>query len=86
MKEWVLSNESIHPTIRQPGNQLILATKTTQQLMRRDRGSAANLGMIPIKGIGESEDIANAVAFIASDAASFTTGQALHVIGGTLLH
>lgn len=41
---------------------------------------------IPIGRIGESEDVANAVAFLASDEASFITGQAINVNGGTLFH
>jgi NAD(P)-dependent dehydrogenase (short-subunit alcohol dehydrogenase family) len=41
---------------------------------------------IPIGRIGESEDVANAVAFLAGDEASFITGQAINVNGGTLFH
>jgi len=52
----------------------------------RKRAVEAVARSIPMKRIGESEDMANGVAFIASDAASFITGQALHVNGGTLLH
>jgi 3-oxoacyl-[acyl-carrier protein] reductase len=36
----------------------------------------------PLKRVGRPEDIANAVAFLASDEASFITGQALFVAGG----
>lgn len=42
-------------------------------------------GMIektPLKRLGESEDIANAVVFLASDDSSFITGQTLGVDGG----
>ncbi len=37
---------------------------------------------IPMKRIGKPEEIANAVAFLASDHATYITGQTLHVNGG----
>ncbi|MBI3301607.1 MAG: SDR family oxidoreductase [Deltaproteobacteria bacterium] len=36
----------------------------------------------PLRRIGQPEDVANAVVFLASDAASFITGQTLSVSGG----
>lgn len=40
---------------------------------------------IPCRRLGEPDDIANAVAFFASDAASYVTGQVLKVDGGLTL-
>ena len=37
---------------------------------------------IPLKHFGETKDIAEAVAFLASDEAAYITGQILHVDGG----
>lgn len=39
------------------------------------------INQIPIRRIGEPEDIANAFLFLASDLASFITGEVLHVDG-----
>ncbi|MBO42887.1 MAG: 3-oxoacyl-[acyl-carrier-protein] reductase [Rhodospirillaceae bacterium] len=40
------------------------------------------LGAIPAKRFGTSEDIAGAAIYLASDAASYVTGQTIHVNGG----
>jgi NAD(P)-dependent dehydrogenase (short-subunit alcohol dehydrogenase family) len=37
---------------------------------------------IPMRRAGEPQEVANAFAFLASDAASYITGQALSVSGG----
>lgn len=42
----------------------------------------AYLGQIPIGKFGSSEDVANAVLFLASREAGYLTGQTLHVNGG----
>jgi len=40
---------------------------------------------IPLKRIGEPEEVANLAAFLASDASSYMTGQAVNVTGGQLM-
>lgn len=42
--------------------------------------------MIPLGRLASPEDIANAVAFLASDEAAYMTGQAINVTGGLWLH
>jgi 3-oxoacyl-[acyl-carrier protein] reductase len=43
------------------------------------------LAMIPLGRAGQPEDVANAVAFLASDEAAYMTGQVLHVSGGMFM-
>ena len=43
----------------------------------------AYLAQIPAKRWGTPADVGNAVAFFASEASGFITGQTLHVNGGT---
>jgi 3-oxoacyl-[acyl-carrier protein] reductase len=37
---------------------------------------------IPMLKLGSGEDVANTVAFLSSDAASYITGETIHVNGG----
>ena len=39
---------------------------------------------IPLKRVGQTEDIANACVFFASELSSYVTGQVLNVCGGML--
>ncbi len=48
--------------------------------------SSERTKMIPLGRLGTPEDIANAVAFLASDEAAYMTGQAINVTGGLWLH
>ncbi|MEY2459787.1 MAG: hypothetical protein QOG30_1617 [Acidimicrobiaceae bacterium] len=46
---------------------------------------AASAALMPLKRLGTPEDIANSAVFLASDAASWITGQTIVVDGGALL-
>ena len=58
-------------------------TDMTRVLAEEQR--AAMLGQVPLGRLGAPEDIANAVTFLASDAAAYVTGETLHVNGGMLM-
>jgi 3-oxoacyl-[acyl-carrier protein] reductase len=47
-----------------------------------DKVKEAMLTQIPLRRMGTPEDVAQAVAFLASDEASYITGQVIHVNGG----
>lgn len=47
-----------------------------------DELKASLEGQIPLARMGDASDIASAVRFLASDAASYMTGQTIHVDGG----
>jgi NAD(P)-dependent dehydrogenase (short-subunit alcohol dehydrogenase family) len=57
-------------------------------MLNRFTGSAeakaALIGHVPLKRIGISDEIAQAIVFIGSDGASFITGTILGVDGGML--
>ncbi|MEM9242798.1 MAG: 3-oxoacyl-ACP reductase FabG [Pseudomonadota bacterium] len=56
--------------------------KTDMTEAMNDKQREMMLAAIPMKRRGEPEEIAEVAAFIASDAASYLTGQLLHVNGG----
>ena len=55
-------------------------TEMTEVLSEKVKEGA--IAQIPLGKFGETEDIANAAAFLASDEARYITGQTLHVDGG----
>jgi 3-oxoacyl-[acyl-carrier protein] reductase len=57
-----------------------IQTPMTDALNEKQR--EAILGTVPAKRLGAPEEIAGAVAYLASDISSYVTGQTLHVNGG----
>ncbi|MWP61264.1 3-oxoacyl-ACP reductase FabG [Gilliamella sp. Pas-s25] len=57
-----------------------IATDMTDALTEEQK--ALTLGQVPAGRLGEPVEIANAVAFLVSDEASYITGETLHVNGG----
>jgi 3-oxoacyl-[acyl-carrier protein] reductase len=46
---------------------------------------AAMLSQIPLGRLGNTDDIANSVVFLASAAGAYITGETLHVNGGMVM-
>ncbi len=53
---------------------------------RGQKVRAALVGAIPMKRVGQPDDIPGAVLFLASDDAAFITGQTISVSGGLTMH
>jgi NAD(P)-dependent dehydrogenase (short-subunit alcohol dehydrogenase family) len=61
----------------------VVRTKLAESLFAENEDQVA--GSYPLGRIGEPDDVASAVAFLASDAAAWITGETLVIDGGALL-
>ena len=57
-----------------------IQTKMTDNILENIK--AVLTSKIPMSRLGSGEDVANTVAFLSSDAASYITGETIHVNGG----
>ena len=57
-----------------------IQSKMTDNIMENIK--AILISKIPMSKLGTGDDVANTVAFLASDAASYITGETIHVNGG----
>ncbi|MDZ4045883.1 MAG: SDR family oxidoreductase, partial [Rhodoglobus sp.] len=51
-----------------------------------EEAMAAFLAMVPLGRLAQGEELAGAVVFLASDAASFITGSIINISGGQLMY
>ena len=72
-----MSNRGITANCVAPG---FIDTDMTKKL--DDRQREAMLGIIPAGRLGQPEEVAALVAFLASDIAGYVTGETIHVNGG----
>ncbi|MBZ0333852.1 3-oxoacyl-ACP reductase FabG [Marinobacter sp. AL4B] len=72
-----MSNRGITANCVAPG---FIDTDMTKKLDEKQRN--AMLEIIPAGRLGEPEEIASVVAFLASDGAAYVTGETIHVNGG----
>jgi len=77
-KEFAARNVTVNAVA--PG---FIATDMTAELNEEQKKGI--VGVIPMKRMGAAEDIAHATAFLASDEASYITGQVLTVDGGMVM-
>jgi 3-oxoacyl-[acyl-carrier protein] reductase len=75
-----IGSRNITVNVVAPG---FIDTDMTRVLAEEQRN--AMLQQVPLGRLGEGEDIANAVVFLASAAAAYVTGETLHVNGGMLM-
>ena len=79
-----LGSKGITANCVQPG---CIVTGMTQPLFDNDAaGAAYYTGRSPLGRLGQPEDIADVIAFLASDDSRFITGQGLVVDGGVTSH
>lgn len=60
----------------------IIETERLRNLPQFAGIEARSLAGMPIKRIGQPQEVADAVAFLASARAGFITGEVLHISGG----
>lgn len=60
-----------------------IATDMTEELTEGQK--EAMLKLIPLERLGQPEDVAKVVRFLASDDASYITGQTIHIDGGMVM-
>lgn len=75
-----LSSRNILVNAVAPG---FITTDMTDELTEEQREEIFKT--IPLERLGEPEDIAHVVAFLASDKAKYITGQTIHVDGGMVM-
>jgi len=75
-----IGSRNITVNVVAPG---FINTDMTRVLPEKQRDSM--LTQVPLGRLGEGDDIANAVLFLASKAATYITGETLHVNGGMLM-
>ncbi len=72
-----LSPAGVRANCVSPG---IIATPMTESIMAQN--GAALIAATPMRRFGTPDEVASVIAFLASDAAAFVTGETIHINGG----
>lgn len=75
-----LASRNIFVNAVAPG---FISTEMTDKLTEEQREGM--LAMIPLGKLGQTEDVAKVVRFLASDDSNYMTGQTLHIDGGMVM-
>lgn len=75
-----LATRNVHVNAVAPG---FISTEMTDELTDEQKQSMYD--MIPLNRLGDPEDVANVVKFLASDESDYMTGQTIHVDGGMVM-
>lgn len=77
-----LADRGVRVNAVAPGT--IATELAAKAVLTSEEAKARILGRTPLKRLGEPEEIADLVAYLASDAASYLTGQVVYADGGRL--
>jgi NAD(P)-dependent dehydrogenase (short-subunit alcohol dehydrogenase family) len=75
-----LADQGIRVNAVAPGT--IATELATRAVLGSDEAKARILGRTPMRRLGEPQEVADAVAYLLSDASSYVTGEVIYVDGG----
>jgi gluconate 5-dehydrogenase len=79
-REWAAHGVTVNAVA--PG---YIETSLTRSYLDKDNNRESLQSLVPAQRLGQPEEVADAVTFLASDRARFITGQVLYVDGGRVL-
>jgi NAD(P)-dependent dehydrogenase (short-subunit alcohol dehydrogenase family) len=79
-REWAAHGVTVNAVA--PG---YIETSLTRSYLDKDNNRESLESLVPAQRLGQPEEVADAVTFLASDRARFITGQVLYVDGGRVL-